>query len=174
MSISKVIERAHLAMTKVSPASWIFHHLGCFLVATPAELKQADHFWWDNEDRPHPTKQEYNDPRVPIAQVASDHFRRLLRKGLAWYSFYLSSILVVVIYVAGLIVGLALDKTPNNGLGLYPGSVIESPVGGMSRMEKQQALGKSLESRGLDPRTVSENQLNARELELLNSLETGR
>ena len=187
MSISMAIKRARLAMTLITPASWIFHQLGCFLVATPSELKQADHFWWDNEDRPHPTKKEYSDPRVPIAQVASDHFRRQLRKGLAWYSFYLSSALVAAIYVAGLVVGLAVDKTENNALvvpvfnggagaagamaDVLASAVGDKPVAKMSRKEKQQALQQSLESRGLNPRTASIDQLNARELELLNSLE---
>ena len=109
-SLSQVIEQFHLSLTRITLASWIYEKLGNFLVATATDLKQMPHFWWDNEDRPHPTKQEYSDPRVPIAQVASDHFRRKLRKALVWYSFYLSSALVVVIYLAGLGLGSLLKS----------------------------------------------------------------
>jgi hypothetical protein len=95
--------RIYEALTKITPASWIFNWLGSLIVAKPEDMKQAPDFWLDNEDRDLPSAKDYGIPAIQMEQVGSEHFRRHLRKDLAVFTMLVCMVLSTAIYIVGLL-----------------------------------------------------------------------
>lgn len=91
----------HLRLTSLTLSSRVLHSLGCWIVAKPSDIQQADGFWLDNEERPIPSEHEYLDPKIQMAQVAGEWFRRRLRRDLVPYTVVLSLVMCVLVFGAG-------------------------------------------------------------------------
>jgi hypothetical protein len=94
--------RVYEALNRITPASWIFDRLGRLIVATPEELKQAEDFWVDSEDRQLPTAKDYALSPIQMEQVGFEHFRRHLRRDLAVFTMLVCMVLSAVVYSVGM------------------------------------------------------------------------
>jgi hypothetical protein len=93
--------RIYEAMTKITPASWIFDRLGSLIVAKPEDMKQAPDFWLDNEDRDLPSVADYALPPIQMEQVAGEWFRRHMKMDLGVFTMLVAMIACTPIYIAG-------------------------------------------------------------------------
>lgn len=91
----------HMRLTCLSLSSRVLHFLGCWIVAKPEEIQQAPGFWLDNEERAIPSEDEYLEPKVQMAQVAGEWFRRRLRRDLVPYTVVLSLAMCALIFGVG-------------------------------------------------------------------------
>ncbi len=121
LALQAAYGRIYNTLTRITPASWLFNFLGGLIVAKPEEMQQAPDFWLDNEERRLPSSKDYGLPKIQMQQVASEHFRRGLRKDIAVLSTIAAMILCSVIYIAALIGIWAI--TPGSGaMPVFPAS----------------------------------------------------
>lgn len=100
-ALQSAYARIYEALTKITPASWIFDLVGRLIVAKPEDMKQAPDFWLDNEDRELPTVAEFDLPPIQMEQVAGEWFRRHMKMDLGVFTLLVGMILCTPIYIAG-------------------------------------------------------------------------
>ena len=137
LALQAAYARIHNTLTRITPASWLFNFLGVLIVAKPEEMQQSPDFWLDNEERRLPSSNDYGLPKIQMQQVASEHFRRGLRKDIAVLSTIAAMILCSVIYIAALIGIWAI--TP--GSGAMP--VIPAAAGSHQSADKKKPAARA-------------------------------